>query len=121
MSWTLRFASGVDQDMRRLDRTDARFIIDSLQRFVANYAALEPGFMKSGKIKRLKGELAGFHRLRLRTYRVIYKKYEKTLVIFVVRVSHRREAYRAYSSSLIFTSRASRCLSVPLLLSSPCG
>lgn len=94
MAWTLRFASGVDQDMRRLDRTDARFIIDSLQLFVESYDEVEPGFIKSGKIKRLKGEWAGFLRLRLRTYRVIYRKYKKTLVIFVVRVSHRREAYR---------------------------
>jgi mRNA interferase RelE/StbE len=94
MAWTLRFASGVDQDMRRLDRTDARFIIDSLQRFVAGYDAVEPALIKSGKIKRLKGEWAGFFRLRLRTYRVTYRKYKKTLVIFVVRVSHRREAYR---------------------------
>jgi len=95
MAWTLRFASGINQDMKRLDRSDARFIIDTLQHFVANYATLEPDFMKSGKIKRLKGEWEGFLRLRLRTYRVLYRKYEKTLVVLIVRISHRREAYRS--------------------------
>jgi hypothetical protein len=30
MSWTLRFASGIDCDLKRVDRSDARFIVDSL-------------------------------------------------------------------------------------------
>jgi mRNA interferase RelE/StbE len=95
MSWTLRFASGIDRDLKRVDRSDARFIVDSLIHLVENYSTIEGDFLKTGRIKRLSGRWEGFLRLRLRTYRVIYKKYQETLVILVVRIAHRREAYRS--------------------------
>jgi mRNA interferase RelE/StbE len=50
--------------------------------------------MKSGKVKALSGEWKGFFRLRLRSYRAIYKKYGETVVILVVREAHRGDAYR---------------------------
>lgn len=37
MSWPLRFASGVSRDLRHLDPSDARFILDSLEAFVSNF------------------------------------------------------------------------------------
>ncbi|MCX7037843.1 MAG: type II toxin-antitoxin system RelE/ParE family toxin [Spirochaetes bacterium] len=95
MSWTLRFASGIDRDLKRLDRADARFIVDNLICLAGNYSTIEADFLKTGRIKRLGGRWEGFLRLRLRTYRVIYKKYEETLMILVVRIAHRREAQRS--------------------------
>ena len=42
----------------------------------------------------LKGGLLGLRRLRVGDYRIVYEVREDDLVILVVRVAHRREAYR---------------------------
>ena len=95
MSWVLRFASGIEKDLRGIDKSDARFIIDSLESFAAAFSpAYEAELMKTGKVKMLVGNWKGFHRLRLRSWRAIYRSYGQTLVILVVRVAHRREVYR---------------------------
>ena len=95
MSWSLRFSSGVEKDLRRIDRPSAHFILESLEYFASTFGELyEAELMKSGRVKALSGEWEGFCRLRLRSYRAIYRKYAKTLVILVVRVAHRKDVYR---------------------------
>lgn len=42
----------------------------------------------------LKGGLRGLRRLRVGDYRIVYELLEAELVILVVRVAHRRDAYR---------------------------
>lgn len=42
----------------------------------------------------LKGELRGLRRLRVGDYRVVYELLRNELVVLVVRVAHRRDAYR---------------------------
>lgn len=42
----------------------------------------------------LSGQWKGLRRLRVGTYRILYGFDGKELLIFVVRVAHRREAYR---------------------------
>ena len=42
----------------------------------------------------LKGGLRGLRRLRVDDYRIVYELLDGELVILVVRVAHRREAYR---------------------------
>ena len=34
-----------------------------------------------------------YYRLRIGNYRVIFKKEDKNLIIFVIRIGHRREIY----------------------------
>ena len=43
----------------------------------------------------LKGGLRGLRRLRVGDHRILYEVLDGELVILVVRVSHRREAYRS--------------------------
>ncbi len=43
----------------------------------------------------LKGGLRGLRRLRVGNYRVVYELRDDELVVLVVRVAHRRDAYRA--------------------------
>jgi len=82
------------KDLRRIDRQDQRFILDSLDSFICDYSeAFETELLRTGKLKKLRGEWKGFYRLRLRTYRVIYKKYPDRLVVYVVRIGHRRDVY----------------------------
>jgi len=42
----------------------------------------------------LKGEFYGLRRIRVGDYRVIYEVQVSVLVVLVVRIAHRREAYR---------------------------
>jgi len=42
----------------------------------------------------LKGEFEGLRRLRVGTYRVVYEWRQDELLVLVVRIAHRREAYR---------------------------
>jgi len=42
----------------------------------------------------LKGEFEGLRRLRVGRYRIVYEWRQEELLILVVRIAHRREAYR---------------------------
>ena len=42
----------------------------------------------------LKGGLRGLRRLRVGDYRIVYELLDAKLVVLVVRVAHRRDAYR---------------------------
>ena len=42
----------------------------------------------------LKGGLRGLRRLRVGDYRIVYELLDAELVVLVVRVAHRRDAYR---------------------------
>ena len=50
--------------------------------------------MQKGKIKKLQGQKEELYRLKLRSYRVIYKKYNYRLVILVVHITTRESAYK---------------------------
>ncbi len=43
----------------------------------------------------LKGGLRGLRRVRVGRYRVLYEVLDEELVVLVIHVSHRREAYRS--------------------------
>lgn len=42
----------------------------------------------------LKGDLRGLRRVRVGDYRIVYELLRSELIVLVVRVAHRREAYR---------------------------
>lgn len=95
MRWRLKFKNSVKSDFRQIDLLEAKKILKSLNDFVDNFSdEQERILLKSGIIKRLKGNLDGCYRLRLRTYRVIYKKNLEELIILVVRIGHRKDIYR---------------------------
>jgi mRNA interferase RelE/StbE len=45
-------------------------------------------------IKALKGQRGDFYRLRVKDYRIPYEIRDKVLLVIVIKVGHRREAYR---------------------------
>lgn len=95
MDWRLKFKDSVKSDFQQIDFFEAKKILKSLNDFVSNFSdEQEIILLKSGSIKKLKGNLDGCYRLRLRTYRVIYKKNLEEFIILVVRVGHRRNIYR---------------------------
>ena len=54
--------------------------------------AEDPSQLKN-RIKPLKGMYSKFLRLRVGSYRIIFKKKDEELIILIVRVAHRSESY----------------------------
>lgn len=93
--YTLEFEKPVKKDFKNINISDIRFIKESLYDFVENFSfEFEQELLKTGKIKKLQGMNEEIYRLKLRTYRVIYKKEEDKLIILVVSVKSRENSYK---------------------------
>jgi len=89
------FHKAAHKDFKQIDPSSREFIRHSLREFAKNFCAeYERQLLQKGKIKKLKGYAEPLYRLRLRSYRVIYKKEEERLVILVLSVTTREGAYR---------------------------
>ncbi|MBZ0111491.1 MAG: type II toxin-antitoxin system RelE/ParE family toxin [Thermoanaerobaculia bacterium] len=84
MSFQVRIKSSAAKALRKLDRSQRDGLVRAIDRL-----AVEP---TAGGA--LKGEFAGLRRLRVGSYRIIYEVIEDRLVVLVVRVVHRKHAYR---------------------------
>ena len=83
------------KDFRRIDKANIKFLMDSILEFTNNFSfEYEQELLKTGKIKKLQGINEDLYRLKLRTYRVIYKKEEDRLIILVVAVKSRENSYK---------------------------
>lgn len=93
--YAIDFSTIAKKDFKKIDKSDIQFIYDSLYEFCKNFSSdYEKSLMQSGKIKKLKGQSEVLYRLKLRSYRVIYKKYDDKLVILVLHVTTREGAYK---------------------------
>lgn len=93
--YKIDFKSSVKRDFKKIDNSDILFIRNSLKEFIEKFSLkYENALMSNGKIKKLQGQQEELYRLKLRSYRVIYKKYEDKLVILVVHVTTREGAYK---------------------------
>jgi len=84
MTYTVRIKRSALESLKKVDPQDRNRIVRAIDRL-----ATEPF---AGGV--LKGEFGGLRRIRIGTYRVIYEVFEQQLTVLVVRVAHRREAYR---------------------------
>ena len=93
--FTLEFTISSKKELKRIDKHSQSFILDSLDDFIESFSTeYEIALMHKGKIKKLQGQKEVLYRLKLRSYRVVYKKYEDRLVILVVHITTRESAYR---------------------------
>ncbi len=93
--YSLLFKSSVKKDFRQIAKSDIAFIKESLKLFAERFdTEYEQSLLQTGKIKKLQGETEVLYRLRLRRYRVIYKKEQERLVILVLSVKSRQGAYK---------------------------
>ncbi len=93
--YEIDFSTKAKKDFNNIDKSNTQFIYDSLCEFANNFSSdYEQNLLKTGKIKKLKGKKEIIYRLKLRSYRVIYKKYNNKLVILVLHVTSREGAYR---------------------------
>jgi len=84
VSFSLQIKRSAARDLERIPKADRLRLIQAIDR-------LRETPLAGGT---LKGEFGGLRRLRVGQYRVIYEVFERRLVVLVVRVAHRREAYR---------------------------
>ena len=85
MSFSIRIKGSAARDLRRIARPERLRIVAAIDRLKEN------PYLGSA----LKGELRGLRRLRVGDFRVIYELQDDALIVLVVRVAHRREAYRS--------------------------
>ena len=92
--YKLKFKSSVKKDFKKISKAEIVFIKESLYQFVEAFSTeYEQNLLKLGKIKKLQGQNEELYRLRLRRYRVIYKKEDTQLIILVLNISTRESAY----------------------------
>lgn len=92
--YILNFTNPAKKDLKKIDKSDQLLIKKSLTKFIENFNNdYEISLMQTGKIKKLQGEKEILYRLKLRSYRVVYKKEEDILIILVLNVTTRENAY----------------------------
>ncbi|MCY3648805.1 MAG: type II toxin-antitoxin system RelE/ParE family toxin [Acidimicrobiaceae bacterium] len=84
MGYSTRIKRSAVRELARLPRRDRERIVHAIDRLGDNPLAGSP----------LKGDLRGLRRVRVGDYRVVYEVLDGELVVLVVLVAHRREAYR---------------------------
>ena len=85
MAYKVEYAKSVAKDLKSLPRTYQARAIDAVE----NVLARDPF-----QGKPLSGPYKGLYRFRIGDYRVIYSIEKDRLVIFVLRIRHRKDAYR---------------------------
>ena len=87
MSFSIRIKESAAKELRRVAKPDRGQIAAAIDRL-----AETPHL---GAV--LKGDMRGLRRLRVGDYRVVYEIRDDQLVVLVVRIAHRRDAYRRTS------------------------
>jgi mRNA interferase RelE/StbE len=87
LAWTIDYDPGALKDLKKLDRTIQREILDYMEQRVA--MAKDPRDFG----KPLRASKFGLWRYRVQDYRIICELQEKRLVVLVVAVGHRRTIY----------------------------
>ena len=84
MSFSIRIKESAAKELRRVAKPDRARIVAAIDRLSET-----PHLGTS-----LKGDLRGLRRIRVGDYRILYEVRDKELVVLVVRVAHRGDAYR---------------------------
>ncbi len=88
MAWTIEFNATARKQLRKLDREVARRLVGFLETRVA--VSDSPRAMG----KALSGRWGRLWRYRVGDYRIVADIRDDVLTVLVVRVAHRRDAYR---------------------------
>ncbi|MGH9651035.1 MAG: type II toxin-antitoxin system RelE family toxin [Terriglobales bacterium] len=88
MAWSVEFHPAARDELAALDRPVQRRI----QRFIDERLVPADDPRKLGRV--LTGAWAGFWKYRVGDWRMIAQVRDERLIIYIVRVGHRREVYR---------------------------
>lgn len=86
MAWKIEITREAEKELARIDSQETKRIISYLR----NRAAINPG--QWGKA--LQGDLSALWRYRIGDYRVLCEIRDEEVTVLVIRVAHRKEAYR---------------------------
>lgn len=84
MAWRVEIENRCLRELKKLDRSVARHAFEMIERVIARnpYAG-----------KALVGRCRGLYSFRFSSYRIVYEIRRRSLVIVVLRVSHRMDVY----------------------------
>ena len=85
MSYQVEFEPEALADLDRMDSTDRKRIFRKINWLALNF--------EQTTSQRLSANLAGFYKLRVGNYRVIYSVDEQGQLVAIIRVGHRSEIY----------------------------
>ena len=83
MAYNITYKKSVEKDLSRLGKSEARRILDKIEKELSGRADHYP---------LLKGAFAGLRKLRVGDYRVIFAILEQKVLI--LRIGHRRDIYK---------------------------
>lgn len=84
MNYSVKIKASAVKSLESIPLSDRRRLVAAIDRLATNPFA--------GGV--LKGEFSGLRRIRIGSYRIVYEVYEGELTVLVVRIAHRRDAYR---------------------------
>ena len=85
--YAIEFLPSAKKELKKLD-----FVVQKQLKEKIVLLASDPAKLKNN-IKALKGEYSGKFRLRVGSYRVVFRIVEEQVVIIVIRIGHRKEVY----------------------------
>ena len=83
MGYKIVFKKSVSRDLRKIDKVKVDRILKRIQEYLPE---------KADRLPVLTGKFAGLRKFRVGDYRIIFTIIEDTCL--VLKISHRREAYR---------------------------
>ncbi len=87
MAWSVKFESAAKKELAKLDRGAAKDILDFLRKRIAT----DEDPRRFGDP--LRKDLSGLWKYRVGAFRVIVDIQDGVLIVLVVRVAHRKNAY----------------------------
>jgi mRNA interferase RelE/StbE len=84
--YRVRILDAATRGLARLDKPLGRRIVERITWLATNLDAIRP--------EALTGEFAGFYKLRVGDYRVIYEILHEEQTVVIHAIGHRREIYR---------------------------
>ena len=88
MAWTVEISDFAERQLRKLDRSMQKRILDWLDDRIDG--CKNPRHFGEP----LKGDHAGFWRYRIGNYRVLCEIQDATIIVLVLTIGHRREIYK---------------------------
>ncbi len=85
--YKLKFLGKALEDLEKINRAQQKIMKEKLLILAKN-----PEVLKNN-IKRLSGVKEDLYRLRVGSYRVIFKKEKEFFLIIIIRIGHRKEIY----------------------------
>jgi mRNA interferase RelE/StbE len=87
MAYEVEFRTGAEEDLEKLEKSVAQRILAKIKWLEENCALIDH--------KYLTGDLAGFFKLRVGDYRVVYLVHSPKQLIEICLIGHRKDIYNA--------------------------